>query len=534
MTRARLILAAVVLFGVGIWGYDLWAPDEPYFAEGAREMVADGHWVVPHVNGVVSTDKPPLFFWLIAVLSLPFQAVGNVTARLPSVLASLGTLLLTLRLGGRLYGPRIAEWSAGVLCVTYLFWDKARTSQTDALLCCLILVAVSAFEAFRSEQSNPRSAGLLFWAAAGLAVLAKGPIGVVLPVGIALITLAWDRKLARLRHFAPLSGPLVFAAIVAAWAVPASLWNPELYSVTDSLREHFVDRAMQGMHHAQPFWYYAKALPPLLFPWTLLVPGALVLAWRGRTASDRLLLVIVVFTVLVFSISTEKRALYVLPSFPAYAILIARLIETALQPQSEGGLSRRWVSLPMGCVAAVFVLLGLGLIGFGGKVEELPRWGTVTLGLLMAAAGGAAAWALARRTLGRAVVTVGAGTAAICLFVALAVFPVFNETKSARAFSEAMVLEIDQAHARGRGVVAFNLRNLPEAFAFYSAGLYTRETNRLEDLEAHLAQPQRVYAVIDADEARKLPDSIRSRMVTVREERLSRKNVALVHNGGGS
>ena len=72
MKPARaVLLVAAILFICNIWGYDLWAPDEPFFGEGAREMVVDGQWLVTHVNGKVNTHKPPFFFWLIALLSLP-------------------------------------------------------------------------------------------------------------------------------------------------------------------------------------------------------------------------------------------------------------------------------------------------------------------------------------------------------------------------------------------------------------------------------------------------------------------------------
>ena len=87
ISRIVLLLAALI-FICNIWGYDLWAPDEPFFGEGAREMLVDGHWIVPHINGVVNTHKPPLFFWLIALFSIPFGEVLSFTARLPSVLAS--------------------------------------------------------------------------------------------------------------------------------------------------------------------------------------------------------------------------------------------------------------------------------------------------------------------------------------------------------------------------------------------------------------------------------------------------------------
>ena len=88
VSRAVLVLAAI-LFICNIWGYDLWAPDEPFFGEGAREMVVDGHWLVTHINGKVNTHKPPFFFWLIALLSLPLGRITSLTARLPSALAAL-------------------------------------------------------------------------------------------------------------------------------------------------------------------------------------------------------------------------------------------------------------------------------------------------------------------------------------------------------------------------------------------------------------------------------------------------------------
>ena len=106
--RTAVLSLAAVLFFWQLGGHDLWAPDEPYFAEGAREMVVDGEWAVPHVNGRVTTDKPPLFFWLIALASLIFGKVTPWTARLPSALAGLATVALTLRLGTRLAGPRTA------------------------------------------------------------------------------------------------------------------------------------------------------------------------------------------------------------------------------------------------------------------------------------------------------------------------------------------------------------------------------------------------------------------------------------------
>jgi 4-amino-4-deoxy-L-arabinose transferase-like glycosyltransferase len=239
--RAVLLVAAV-LFICNIWGYDLWAPDERFFGEGAREMVVDGQWLVTHVNGKVNTRKAPFFFWLIALLSLPFGRVTSLTARLPSALASLGTVAMTLRLGRRSSSERAAVLAVFILATTYMFWDKARSVQIDAVMCCLIWIALSAFEAWRAGDLGGRRAGLVFWAAGALAVLAKGPVGLLLPLGIALATLAVDREIGRWRDFAPFTGPLLFAAICGAWVAATMLWGPAEYSVWGALKEHFVCR----------------------------------------------------------------------------------------------------------------------------------------------------------------------------------------------------------------------------------------------------------------------------------------------------
>jgi len=368
-SRAILLLAAL-LFICNIWGYDLWAPDEPFFGEGAREMVVDGQWLVTHVNGKVNTHKPPFFFWLIAILSLPFGRVLSLTARLPSALASLGTVAMTLRLGRR----RTAVLAAFVLATSYMFWDKARSVQIDAVMCCLIWVALSAFAFWRAGDLDGRRAGLVFWAAGALAVLAKGPVGLLLPLGIALVTLAVDREIGRWRDFAPFSGPLLFALICGAWVAAATLWGPAEYSVWGALREHFVDRGLHGMHHAQPWWYYAKVLPPQLLPWAYLVPGALVLAWKRRNRDDRFLLVTVIFVVLFFSISTEKRTIYVLPAFPAFALMTARFVGAVLGWDEAPAISRRWLTAGQSLLAGFLILLGAAAPFAAQRVDEVPAW----------------------------------------------------------------------------------------------------------------------------------------------------------------
>jgi 4-amino-4-deoxy-L-arabinose transferase-like glycosyltransferase len=497
-------------------------------------MVVDGEWLVPHVNGVVTTDKPPLFFWTIAVLSLPGGEVTSWTARLPSALAALGTLLLVIRLGRRIGGERVAWLAPLTLSTTLMFWEKARWAQIDALLCFLIWVALSAFEAWRAGDAGGRRAGLLFWLAAALAVLAKGPVGLLLPLGIALVTLAADRRLREWRRFAPASGPLLFAAVVGAWLAAATFWSGADYSVWGALREHFVDRAVHGMHHVKPPWYYVQVLPLQLLPWTGLVPGALVLAWRRRgQPSDRFLVVIVLFVVLFFSISTEKRGLYALPAVPAFALLVARFLDAVASLRSETAgppIGRRWLFGGQAAVGGLLALVGLAVPVAARGREEAPYWMALVLAATLLATGIATLWACRRSRPLHAALAPAAGFAAGYLFAVTFVNPALEPGKSARPFSLKLAAATESSRAAGHEIVAYDLANLPEAFAFYTEGVYTVVTEDLELVAEHLRQPEEVWAVIRRRGFDRLPADVRERLAIVEEDRLSRRDVLLVRN----
>jgi 4-amino-4-deoxy-L-arabinose transferase-like glycosyltransferase len=504
ISRAILVLAAL-LFICNIWGYDLWAPDEPFFGEGAREMVVDGQWVVTHVNGKVNTHKPPLFFWLISLFSLPFGTVLSFTARLPSVLAALGTVVLTLRMGRRMSSEKTAVLAAFALATSYLFWDKARSVQIDALLCLLIWVALSAFETWRTGDLDGRRAGLIFWCAAALAVLAKGPVGLLLPLGVALVTLAFDREIGRWRSFAPFTGPLLFTVVCGAWGI-------------------------HGMHHAQPWWYYAKVLPPQLIPWTFLVPGALLLAWRRRDRDDRFLLVASLFVVLFFSISTEKRTLYVLPAFPAFALMTARLVGSVLKWDAAPTISRRWITAGQAILGNLLTILGLAAPLAAARVEVVPAWMFWFLAAILVATGVATLYQVFRKRILQAACAPAVGVVVAFLFVAIFVLPQFDALKSGRAFAQKIKEATASSRSAGHRVLAVDLGNLPIHWAFYSDGVYTVETSDPEDLLHHLDQEAQVFAAVNRPYLDDLPSEIRERMVEIASTRASRKDAVLIAN----
>jgi 4-amino-4-deoxy-L-arabinose transferase-like glycosyltransferase len=532
-TSAVLLLAAVIV-GWNLWGYDLCAPDEPYFGEGAREMVVDGKWAVPHVNGVVTTDKPPLFFWLIALFSLPFGAVSSLTARLPSFLAALGSVALVMRLGRRLGGEADGALAGLLLATTYLAWDKGRMAQIDALLCFLVLTALSAFEAHRSGDATGRKAGLLFWAATGLAVLAKGPVGLVIPVGIAIATLAFDRNLRAWRSFAPWIGPAVFLVIVGAWMAIATIGGQGEYSVWAAFEKHVLNRAIHGMHHRQPPWYYGKVLPVQLLPWSGLLPGALLLAWRRRHApADRVLLVWAVFVVALFTISTEKRDLYVLPAFPAFALLFTRLVRAVEEEGArEPAPHRRWVTVPLAVTGAVFAAAALALPIAARRYPEYPKAPLLAVAAAMLAGGAAIAIVASRGRVRGAVLAAAAAVSVAYLTAAAVAYPAFDPFRSARAFTGEVEAATAASRAAGERVLAYRIGNLPQAIALYSNGLYTVETSEPADLASHLMRDAEVFAVADRSQLGLVSPEARGRIAVLRSAELASRAVVLISNRG--
>ncbi len=537
MKNQRLVLVlAAVIFLWFLGAHDLWAPDEPFFGEGAREMVADGQWLVTHVNGVVNSHKPPLFFWLIAIFSLPLGTVTEFTARLPSVVAALGTLVLVMRLGRRWFGPKTAALAGVLLATSYMFWDKARWSQIDSLLCFLIWVALSAFDAWRSGDADGRRAGALFWLAAGLAVLAKGPVGLLLPLGIVILFLAFERNLRSWRGFAPLLGPVVFVLVAGSWAVAATLWGPADYSVVGALREHFVERGMHGMHHLRPFWYYAERLPLSLLPWTGLLPGAMIVAWRNRRRSVglRYCLVAAIFVVVFFSISTEKRDLYVLPAFPAIAVMMAVLVGR-ISGWREGfdetpRPDQRWATIGQTIVGGLFALAAIAVPFASDRIEYVPGWMLYLLGAVLLVTGVAGlVTALRGRALESVAVTAG-GMAVLYLVATALVYPAMEPRKSSRTFALATKESTAESRAEGHRVVAWRAGNIPIAVAFYSDGLYTIETEDVDVLAGHLRQEAVVHAIVRMDQIDELPADVRESLTVLHEQRLSRKDLALVVN----
>jgi len=270
-----LAALAAVLYLPNLGAYDLWAPDEPRFGQVVREMLASGDWIVPRVNNEIYTDKPPLLFWIVALLAL-LQG-GEVTAligRLPSAVGAIGGVLVTFDLGRRLFNRRVGVLGAVVLSVTFVYMYQARNAQLDMLLSFFCYVAVWAFVVcYQSEHRRP-GAAMLFWAAMALATLTKGPPGFIVPLGGVLTFLAIRREMRLFGRVYPVRGLVLFVVIVCAWLIPMNLSIPKR-GTQDLLITQTIIRYFAATHHEEPWYFFGKVLSYDFLPWTVFLPSAL-------------------------------------------------------------------------------------------------------------------------------------------------------------------------------------------------------------------------------------------------------------------
>jgi 4-amino-4-deoxy-L-arabinose transferase-like glycosyltransferase len=333
--QALLLAGALLLLCTRLDATGLWAPDEPRYglvAETLRSMeFGPRGLVLLHLNGQPYTQKPPLYFWLAAAAGMPLGHVGEAAARVPSALAGIALVGVTLAFGTRLLGGAAATLGAALLLTTFEFAHNARRAQLDVLLALFETLALAAFWRVDRGIGGRRVAQIGMHAALGLAVLTKGPVGFLVPLFVIACFLAWERRLRDLPRALPWWGLVLSIGPGLAWIASAVAFAPPGF-FGEAVIENLIGRFFSGTAHARPFYYYAWQFPVETLPWILLVPAV---PWAARTrifradADDedrrawRFLLAWVGATLLFFSLSSGKRGLYLLPLLPATSLLLS-------------------------------------------------------------------------------------------------------------------------------------------------------------------------------------------------------------------
>jgi len=348
-----VLCASLYFFDLG--GRDLWDIDEGMHAVIAKNMLLTGDWVTPIFNGEAFLDKPPLFNWLTALSFLVFGTT-EFAARLPAALAGLGTVLVTYGLARRLYG-KATGFIAGIVLATSLeMIIVSRIVQYDAPFIFFSTLAMYFYVRSTEDAENSRASVLLFYGAAGLAALTKGPIGLFIPLVVIGAHSLITRRRRYISQFVSPLGLLTFAAVVVPWYVLMERANPG-YLYYFAVHQHFANliggSGIMQPRHAEPFYYFVPVLFAGLLPWSLLLPQAIARAMTKDRSAEALFLVCWVACIFLgFSIAASKLSTYILPMFPGAAILVARYWQESMwEPLKD---ARR--GLLLGCAALTLVL----------------------------------------------------------------------------------------------------------------------------------------------------------------------------------
>jgi 4-amino-4-deoxy-L-arabinose transferase-like glycosyltransferase len=463
---------AAVLLGILALGLALYLPGlgreilrhplEAKYAMAAREMLRGGPLLVAHLFGQLYPDKPPLYFWATAgVARLRGGRLDEVTARLPAVAAALASVVATVLLGEALFGAPAGVGAGAILASSGLFFWYARQGHPDQLLTAGVAVACLGLWRSWTEPPGWRRRGwiALAYGAMGLAVLSKGLLGLVLPLlaGGAYLALVGPLRAVPARlGLAP--GLPVFLAVVLAWYGPALSQYGTGYLYETVIHQHLERYARSWVHRAG-WYYYLPEFTAGFLPWSLFVPGALGLAWRAwrgaaaaaaggpergpETAAAPFAFPLAWFITgfVFFSAATGKRGAYLLPLYPAAALLVAWLWT---QPLGSGRPPRR-LGAPVALLAGAAGTLALGVLVLprrlipGRMVDTLVPADPSGKALAAAAllVGAAAVWMTWRR--GRPTATLGliVLVQALCLHAVAAVrAPQYEARYPVRALAE--------------------------------------------------------------------------------------------------
>ena len=366
-TKKHLGLLCVLcaIFFLGSSGLVITDQVESNYALTAKEMLASGDYFSPRIYGNYWYDKPAFFYWeLMAAFSL-FGTSDFAARFFPGLFASIG-VLLTYGFGRQIYNARTGFFAAAILATSFAYWLVGRSVITDATL---FVFLNGALVFFYFGYTRNRRFYYLAYVSAGLAVLTKGPVGIVLPGLVILAFLLVRRDLGELLRMKPL-GILLFALV-------SGIWYAGMYAlhgmdfIVSFFGVHNLLRAAVAEHPAWDVWYFYPAIfLVIFFPWSFLLILPLIRRLRKGLrgiAPDTLFLLIWALGVnAFFQVMATKYSTYTLPALMPFALLTARLL------------------MPYGHVMRRLALAAACIVGGGGQLSyslQLTHWTDVSLRL---------------------------------------------------------------------------------------------------------------------------------------------------------
>jgi len=340
----------------------------PFFLRGepreglvVSEMYATGNWILPAVNGDYIPFKPPLFHWFGVITGYSFGGIDEFTLRLPSaIFAALG-VLMTYFTARRLWGERAGMVAGIVLATTTEWWQAGTNTQVDMTLAFFIAAACLYFYFLYKQRDFGLAQSLGLPILMGLATLAKGPIGFLIP-SLTIFVFLWLRHdFSFVKKLHPLASAAVFLLTAGSWYGLALWQGGPAFFVRQIIDENFRTAAGTYGRH-QPIYYYFPVLFLNTLPWSIFFPAIALFIYhrRSRLADDQLLFPLIWFgcVFIFFTISLGKRGVYLLPLYPAIALIFGAWWNKL----EEGQVQSSWLARAITALLAFACLLSFVII----------------------------------------------------------------------------------------------------------------------------------------------------------------------------
>jgi 4-amino-4-deoxy-L-arabinose transferase-like glycosyltransferase len=342
-----LAAAALVVFFWGTSRRSLWLPDETRYASVAREMSRDGDWILPHLNGDPYPEKPPLFFWAVAGASKVCGGFDELSVRIPAAVSAAGLVCITFFFAVGLFGMLEGAIAALVLMTTMAVLATSHICGLDTTFSMFCVASLFCFHRAVTDSKGDRWF-LAGWLCAALATLTKGYVGFLIPAMIFVPFLLLCGGIGKLNNRLFWAGLGAYLLVTVGWLAASCILGGEEYTRNVLLRQS-VQRFFKPWIHQKPFHFYFWLYPLQLLPWAAFLPAAVVHFVSRRWRPDRRKFVFVLCWIAVpfafFSVCKSKGYFYLMPTFPAAAIIIAKLWSDFIRRPSE--ISMGWkVILP--------------------------------------------------------------------------------------------------------------------------------------------------------------------------------------------
>lgn len=362
-----LITFGGVIFFFNLGGRDLWDPDETRYAVIAREMRESGNWILPHLNGKIYAEKPPLFFWLVNLSVIFLGEDTEFANRFPSALAGLLIFIFTFIFGTNLFNPKVGFTAALILGTCLIFPQVSRWMVLDSLFTLLFLSSLFSFYRGIENPDQRRKYFLMAGFFIGLGVLTKGPV-TFLSILILLIFALIQKEKERFWNKDLLYGFILTLTIILIWLFPACWTGGEEYSKRIIIEQSIGRLSGSGKHvHPEPFFFYFIRFPAGFFPWTVFLPSLSIWIWKERKWKEKSFLFLIVWfcaIFLFFTLSKGKKDTYILPLYPAAAMMVGSLWDSSISSSNKGK------GIIMGFIALLLIALILFVVTISGVFKK--------------------------------------------------------------------------------------------------------------------------------------------------------------------